>query len=415
MATSGTETTYRTLFDKIKVDMLSYAPRQEPQVEGDLDRQILGGQAVAYNPYFVPGKFYDEKTLGLNAGQLAGLFDSTRVALYPIDINDFSSATPKATGTIAYSDLISSEVYLDTPLTKADALNSKIVVTVPAYGSMKVKVKVDIQDNPGLRSALEEEMAEVPIIELAGNNEPFDLLVELNNEYTKKTRGANFLQFSTAQDQLLLTHEVMDVNPGLMAGQIVDYSIGYARAQVMKELEMQDAKMKVTFSIQPYDIELRGSRILNMTPLPIEQFTDASGALTFGDSTFFKLKFRNEGKKDVYYTVLDIRNDNSIDVLVPWDGSEPEDFILKPGEEYETEATFFFQEPFGNEMFKVIATTDPLDLRPLITANRGDSPKGGLNPLEQLVQDAGRGTRATAVGTSVGSAHVENIVLKVVE
>jgi hypothetical protein len=113
--------------------------------------------------------------------------------------------------------------------------------------------------------------------------------------------------------------------------------------------------------------------------------------------------------------VLDIRNDNSIDVLVPWDGSEPEDFILKPGEEYETEATFFFQEPFGNEMFKVIATTDPLDLRPLITANRGDSPKGGLNPLEQLVQDAGRGTRATAVGTSVGSAHVENIVLKVVE
>jgi len=151
-----------------------------------------------------------------------------------------------------------------------------------------------------------------------------------------------------------------------------------------------------------------------MEAISIDEFKNSSGSLVFVDSTFFKLKFINEGRRDVYFTVINIRSNNEIDVLIPWDGSEPEDFILEAGNEYESDAMFFFTRPFGNEVFKIIATKDPIDLRPLVTArSRGESSKGTSNPIEQLIQDANRGTRADVMGAPVGSANIESIIFKV--
>ena len=414
MASSGTETTYRTLFDKIRVDMLTYAPRQSPQVEGDLDMKILGGEAVPYTPYFVPAKYYDNSTIGLDAGQLAGLFEGTKVAFFDLDATDIENADTITTGVIEFSDLFSSEVYLDKPLEEKVAMSSKVIVTVPAYGSMQVKVKLDIKDNPELVEELKKEFSEVETVAIAENDESFDLLVELNNEFTKKTRGANWLQFSSAQDQLLFTDEVKQADSRIVAIQIKDYAMDYARANFLKEMEMQDAKMKVTCKIEPYDVKLRGSRIQSMEPISIDEFTNAYGSMIFYDSTFFKLKFKNEGRRDVYFTVINIRSNNEIDVLIPWEGSEPEDFFLESDREYGSAAMFFFTEPFGNEIFKVIATKDPIDLRPLVTArSRGESSKGVSNPIEQMIQDANRGTRADIISAPVGSANIENVVFTV--
>jgi hypothetical protein len=416
MASSGKETTYRTLFDKIRVDMLTYAPRQSPQVEGDLDMKILGGEAVPYMPYFVPAKYYDNSTIGLDAGQLAGLFEGTKVAFFDLDATDIETADTILTGVIEFSDLFSSEVYLDNPLKEKVAMSSKVIVTVPGYGSMQVKVKLDIKDNPELVEDLKKEFGEVETIVIAGDDESFDLLVELNNEFTKKTRGANWLQFSSAQDQLLFTDEVKQADSRIVAIQIKDYAMDYARANFLKEMEMQDSKMKVTCKIEPYDVKLRGSRIQSMEPISIEKFTNSSGSMVFSDSTFFKLKFKNEGRRDVYFTVINIRSNNEIDVLIPWEGSEPEDFFLESDREYESAAMFFFTEPFGNEIFKVIATKDPIDLRPLVTArSRGESSKSVSNPIEQMIQDANRGTRADIISAPVGSANIENVVFTVTE
>ena len=44
--------TYRGLFDKIKVELSGFAPRQTPQAEGDLDYTILGGKIAGKLDYF---------------------------------------------------------------------------------------------------------------------------------------------------------------------------------------------------------------------------------------------------------------------------------------------------------------------------------------------------------------------------
>ena len=414
MANSSKETSYRTLFDKIQVDMLVYAPLQSPQIEGDLDQEILGGNAVPYIPYFTPQKYYDNTTIGLGVGQLSGLLENTKVAFYDTEVYDFESAEPKATGYIGRSNLFTSQVNLDSPLTKKEALNSKVMVTAPGYGTMLTKVKLDIHNNPELINNLKTEMEEIPAITIAEEGEPFDLLVELNNEYTKRTRGANFLQFSSAQEQLLFSKEVGNANLLILSNSITDYALEYARANYLKGMEMEDSAMKVSITIIPYDVKLKGEQILSAQPISIEQFMNGYGSLVFKDSTFFKLKFKNEGIKDVYYTVLNILSNNNIDVLVPWEGSEPEDFLLESGKSYETEVFYRFEKPFGNEMLKVIATKDPIDLRPLITVNRSSQPKDELNPIEQLVHDACRGTRAKVVAP-VGSANIENVVFTVTE
>jgi hypothetical protein len=52
MRTSDKNTTYRALFEKIKVDMSVLAPNQQPQAEGSMDVPVFGGNVVEQKAYY---------------------------------------------------------------------------------------------------------------------------------------------------------------------------------------------------------------------------------------------------------------------------------------------------------------------------------------------------------------------------
>ena len=63
IAKAAPELTYRGLFDLVKLEMSVIAPKQTPQIEGDIDRGILGGQAIEQHTYFLAKEWDDDRTI----------------------------------------------------------------------------------------------------------------------------------------------------------------------------------------------------------------------------------------------------------------------------------------------------------------------------------------------------------------
>lgn len=107
------ETSYRGLFDKIRNEMASIAPLQNPQAEGDLDMEVLNGKALANADYYKVLSVIGPDQVFINAGQLHNLFDNSKVGFYPIDTRDIEKAHPLVTGTVILSKPAQSKVKLD--------------------------------------------------------------------------------------------------------------------------------------------------------------------------------------------------------------------------------------------------------------------------------------------------------------
>lgn len=407
MAKAGKNTSYRNLFDRIKIDMSSYAPRQTPQCEGDVDIEIFGGNAVDVKPYFLVSKVYDPKTFLVPAGNLLGLFDNTEVGIYDIAVNDPSGATPKAKGKIVNASLLESDVLMDTELTEEEIKNSRVFITNQSYGTMTVDVSLDLGNARGFEEKLRDDLSASAIINLVEDNP--QLLIELNNPYT---RGNN-VQITTFSDAVIYEQPYSDAKADELAREILDRVKGFAQAEYLKKLEMTDLSKNVSFNIVPVSVNKVGRNISIDEKLDIDDFKTPGNTYEFEFDQHFVFEVTNNGSKTVYFTIVDIRSNNEVDVMIPWQGKTPSDFVIKPGETISMEeAIFVFDEPAGNEMFKLIASADPLDLSAIKTT-RGAGTRGDSNPFETLFAESYSGTRAAPASLPAESVNIHSIVFDV--
>jgi len=414
LTSADADATYRGLFDKIRVDMSSLAPRQTPQLEGEADRQILGGQAVPRQTYFKVKKWFDKENVSLHAGQLFGLFEQTQLAFYPIDTRDTTGVAPKATGIITSSHFLECGVQLNQPLTQQEAMNSWVFVKSKNFGNMSVKVKLDIRGNDAFETALREEFAKVPLIQYEDTNP--ELVIEMNNEFTKN-RGSNALQIVTANDYVYF-ESVISGNSFAEAEEVTQQTISFAQTKFLRDLTMEDPDIKVTFEIIPIQGRRNGAYVEEVGRIPLEEKTDASGTIILREKDFFRLRLINHGSKKAYYCMLDIQPDNVINSMIPNNGNVPSDYLINPKDTIETEIFEIFK-PYGNENFKLIATRTPIDLSPIVTS-RGTPPpsKGEKNPLEQLVMNTYKTERTKDRGPKTAnvppaSGNIETLVFRI--
>ena len=417
-------TSYRGLFDKVIVEMSSLAPRQTPQIEGDLNRQILGGQAVPRLSYFGVKDRFDKKNIIINGGQLYGIFEGTEVALYDIDTQDTAGVSPKAIGQVTYAYMQESDVMLDRELSKKEVENSWVFLKSRNFGSMQVNVKLDIQSNESFAEALRNEFAKAPLIRITPDSP--DLLVEMNNEYTK-SRGGNALQIITANDYVYYDVQVPASQIPALAEKVTEQIISYAQASFLRNLELENRDMRVSLEAIPIEVKQQGRRVVKTGRIPIEEKMDNDGILVFNEGDHFKLRVINHGKKKVYFTILDIQPDNVINAMIPNNGRPASEYSVKAGDTLELGDIFKINPPYGTDLFKLIATKDPIDIH-LIVANRGSSTTRGqikasrgvrkLNPLEELLLDsykskdsATRGSETQSVPPSSGN--IETLVYRI--
>ncbi|MBK8297453.1 MAG: caspase family protein [Saprospiraceae bacterium] len=388
----GQETSYRGLFDKIRNEMASIAPLQNPQAEGDLDMEVLNGKALANAEYYKVLSVIGPDQVLINAGQLHNLFENSKVGFYPIDTRDIEKAQPLVTGTVILSKAAQSKVKLDSSINPEVLKTSWVFVLEKSMGETKISMRILVKD-PTLNKSIQDKLGVLPFIEF--KQEGSDLSIE-QDELNPK-----IIYLKTFDNYYLDTTEIGS------AGEIkfknyINTIKRYVKGRFIRKLELQGQDLKLSFKIIPTKTN---RNITNVDELK-ELMPDSFGVkkLKVGDS--FHIIVINNGIKPAYFTIFDIQPDNISKIIVPNESQTPEEFRITPDQKLFIKETWEIGPPLGNEVFKLIASDKPMDLRAVFGT------RGGIeqSPFEKLyketMSDEVIGTRGSRV-LNLGSSEID--------
>ena len=114
---------------------------------------------------------------------------------------------------------------------------------------------------------------------------------------------------------------------------------------------------------------------------------DAGQRLTVRDGDYVMVELRNRSATDAFVSVLDLSPDGSISQLYPRSRQAQDNKIAADGKWTRLPLPYVFQigKPYGNEIFKAIATREPADFSALLQDKQTSQRGGSSNPLSKLL------------------------------
>ena len=419
----SSNTTNRELFDQIKSEMNVLAPKQTPQVEGDLDFKIFAGQGADRVKYFKNSQILDDKTSIVNGGHLLGLFDGTKVALYPAGTKDTKGIKPIATGHIVNSNVINADIIWDQSVNEESMRKGLVFVTEQSFSPIQVKVKLDVSGNPDLLSALQTNIALYDKVIQIDNQKP-DVIVEMNNKYSR----GNQVQMIN-NNEMVIFEQPFDPGNKKLAGDITKGLLAYAQAQFLRKLATANEDIHLDFELIPITevkvIEegqgrLKKTRTVEVSRGNVEDFMGDDGTLVLKPGDHFKVKVTNKGREPAFFTLIDIQPDNQINILLPGNGLTGDELKVLPGESKEIDQVFEIFPPYGEETFKLIATKSEVDLSMIVNSRGEKTEDENPSPFEQLfqstyVQSRGAGPKGQNQPNNIPSdaAHISKLIFRI--
>lgn len=377
---------YKTLFDKIKLELAVKAPNQSPQIEGDVDKALFAGYSVPQKTYFSVINVLDPGMVLINTGKMAGMHEGSKVAVYPIGKSPEDGEEPLVTGIITKAEELRAEVTLDWDMDEAELWNAWYFITDQSFG--KLSVSVDIQvENATIKEGLTKSFAQKGIITTTSTAPELLINTSVGN--------SNIVQVVTSTDAA--------VGGSLYnAAQQSDYDyisevvMMYAKAKYLREMKHYNADLDIELEIIPVTYKKVGKEYLVDEELDIEDYTDEGGEISFPVGTTFTFKVTNYGRLSVYFNVIHINPLDTVNVFLPFKNQSADELMLIPRGSYTFPRPFIIGEPLGKDVFKVISSNTPIDLRPLVTPGTRNSPN---NPFEELFANTVRTRDTPNVGT----------------
>ena len=163
---------------------------------------------------------------------------------------------------------------------------------------------------------------------------------------------------------------VIAVPAGRVGAAVTEALADLAMAEFLRGLTLEDAALRARLDVIP-----RGATADTVSAtLQFRVYRDTVA-----------LQVSNTGTAGCYYTLIDIQPDGRINVALPEPGRTAADYFLQPGATHRFDFSWFAP-PAGTEVFKLIASRKPLDLRPLVET-RGARARGLPQPnlLEWLI------------------------------
>ncbi len=379
LAAASPTTTYRGLFEQIKLEMSVIAPSQNPQVEGTLDQEIMCGRMLGAPSFYRVTQWNDPGSVSIEAGWLHGLQTGAVIGFFPPETRTIAGKTPLAKGTVTYSEPTSSTVTLDNDLDQEVAMNAWAFVLEQSFGDLKVSFKNSLPESHPVLPLLRSRLEKYPVIKEAES-------AELNLTYSDEASRGAAVQLLTSSGMVIQTFEE-NLRPEMLADRIVKQMVAYGQAQFLRNLELESYELPVSFEIIPilWDPKTKTS----LGDLPLEDKKDRNGTVHLKEGDAFRIVVTNNGYKPAYFTLLDIQPDNIVNPLIPMPGTNetPTDFVVPAGGSFEVKRKFEIGPPAGTEVFKLIATDQPIDLRS-VSQNRGQTKSPSSNKFERVFSDS---------------------------
>lgn len=410
LITARENTTYRGLYEKIRASMVLNGYPQTPQIEGNMDRQVLGGELLSQPSYFSVIKTSKKNLLEIeiNAGELHGLFPGSEVSFYPAETRNLDvSAIVK--GVVERSGKVSSTVILDRGVNKGVLLSSWGYVTNKSFGKMSISLNIQIRD----------EVFKSRFIQ-AVQGYPFIKLVESDSDlFLEQYKNSDSISLVTGNDTLLYQGSSRQ-SPQLSIQNILKSIIKYTQVDFLRHLQNQEQSLEVALQIIPVSTRKIGRRVLIRESLPLKPKIAQDGILTFQKGDYFTCHFINQGTKSVYVSLIDIQPNNELEVLLPRKGETARDYYIIPGDTLKLSFPWGFKEPYGIDILKLITSETELNLRSILDSGGtiSETRSQSVNPFEELFantfkgQEEFRGQNTPKIPPR--TAHISNQIIRII-
>ncbi len=345
-------TNYQALLEKLKLEMNKLGALQTPQAEGILQQEIFGGQFSKPVTFFTIKELIDGQTILLDAGELHGITKDAIIEFYPKDTRNIAATAPLVTGVVNFTTLLDSDVILmEKNISKAVLLETWAVLKKAGFAPFKLKLQVQLRESAA-RLALLEKIQTISAIQLVDTFPDLQLITNQDQ-----------LQLINNQDQLIFQKEITVTR----VEELIEQILNYAQVAYLRTLEVEDKYISLAIAL------------IN------KETGELMDAFKVGETMIIQLS--NTGKKPIYYQIIDIQPDNKLAIAIPSAPYVAADFLIQPGETQIVPIELDIYPPIGNELFKIIATNQPMDLKSSILTQH--QMKANINqPFDDLLKIA---------------------------
>lgn len=397
---------YRTLFSKIAKEMSIIAPKQNPAIEGDIDRLLFGGKVVAQESYYSVESIDGTDAL-IKGGAFTGLNEGTTIKIFASGTTTTKDKEPLSSGKITYADAFSCNALLDVPL-DGKAEDYWVFTDQQTFGDVTIGISLNELKNGELKSNLEVFLSSFPLTNAVKSNEDF-IAKEVNGKLVlERSQDAAYFEYY----QRGRMNSVFPVDDGFRTFKNVMSS--YVQGKFLKELELTNPDYNVEMRLIPVKLGKGGQ----VDTLNITDKMDAGGMPQFSTKDTVLIELINNSPFPVYFNVIDIQPDGVVNPLIPKRGQNAKDFRIGPGQRYILNKKIWFYPPYGTETFKVFASYQPIDFTPIFMTKGSSGTRGNLsNELEKLFADSYSMSRGADIGalSSSTDACTFSYIFKIVE
>ena len=330
--------------------------------------------------------------LTIEGGVYTGLNEGARIKLFEAGTISTKGKEPIAMGTVTFSEPFSCNAVLDKAI-EGEAKDYWVFIDEMAFGNLTVSFNTSNIKNKALRNSLNNYISGFALAKI---DDQGDYEVEVLDNQLRLVNKSNG-DFLTYYDRSNTPVSLIPTNDGFRTFRSV--VTNYAQGKFWKELEIDNYDYNIELSLIPIRERADGKA----DTLSLAEISDEGGLPQFATDEKAVLRIQNNSSFAVYFNVLDIQPDGKVNLYLPQRNFPASELRIGPGERYEFRRNVVFYPPYGREVFKVLASFEPINLQPVFMTRGTGGTRGNLNnELEKLFADS-YGTRGAGVGNFSGT------------
>ena len=354
--------TFEDFFDRVKLKMKVYAPRQNPQWEGPDHQKLLGGISIPEQEFFKVLEISGGNMVKAEMGTLTDVFEGTTVEIFSKDKNKVVSQ-----GEVTNAFLSHCMITCNTTLENSKGELLVVRILERAQAPLQIAVKSSLM-NGSKWAFIGDHIKKCPMVKDVSANA--DL-------YISECKEDLSLQLLTRDGTVLFERKFNPLEKEKNIRDIDGKIRSYMQGKFIRSYE--NPTSKYNFSLELVPIECNTQKVLNL---------NKAGDMVVKLGSCVKFKITNTGVSGAYFSLIDIQPDNVLNVVIPAInlGYTAEEYYLKAGESYTTDYHIKISEPLGDETLKLVTSKTPQDLSGIISTE-GKSKRGfkSLDSFEKML------------------------------
>ncbi len=356
--------TYRDLFDAVSPRVISGAPApQMPALEGNFNQELFSGR-VKPQPLLPTVTTRGNRAAGIleiSAGRLHGITKGSSFSLYPPGADTTDVKNRRAVARVTEVGFSTCKASLDPAQVRAigaDRLPGfRAVLSAANYDNQRLRVLMEGTAD------LRQKLAEPGV---AAAQDSVELIA-----YTPAPGRARGAAEGAPQHDLYLVRETSGGSRSLSLrrpdGQVVteqpDSEAGIA---TLRQRLRRIARRRLLFDLEGGAATATPTIQAQLRLRPVGGAgTMEQGRLVLRTGDLFKFEIENKSNIPVYVYVVNVQPDGSLYPIFP-NRDVPDDNRLPARQTVTISADYVIQEPLGADLYRLIATADPIDIAALI-------------------------------------------------